>query len=329
MNTPESADKKRKSPTGDLAAATPFPREILEHMHTILGPPPTSPLPLNSGINFDTDPIQLCISLSGTGARYRIIADPAPHISNPVERYEESLGSLDALCVSQGASWLLPRSKELLETVVPPRRSALLAPYQKGVLWLAAEGGGRGVAIYVGMGIHPEPGDWDRVQAWLLNSGISPQALQKALDWVPPEASLVSVGIEGRGEDAFRLKIYWRTEDVKWETPSVDKAERNAWAEALSQAGTLRPSGVTYGLGLSSTGEVIDTKMDLCACPRCFHRPLSQWKPLLSTRAEALGLDPTPILKILDGDGLDIALVGLAHRMDGQKRMNVYLKPIS
>ena len=287
--------------------------------------------PTHSVLNHDGQPLQLCLTARATGTDARLIADPgADLVGSPQDRLRAARKAFEAAVAFTGGGWARARLDRLLDHVGPSDPDALAA-YRHGVMWVAVGSTGVGLAVYVDMAPYGVEDGWDRVRAWLSAAGVAAEATAAVVDAGLAEAATVSsVGFEGTSADAFRLKVYWRmrspTAVAAIPGPTPDARELARFLARVVRRQSVQLEGLVHSVGLSPGAGVVDSKLDVCACPRCVQHSSALWGVLLDLEARRLGLDGVGIGAALANPRVELALVGLGQRVDGRFRLNVYFK---
>ncbi|MEA2987562.1 MAG: hypothetical protein QOG83_273 [Alphaproteobacteria bacterium] len=282
----------------------------------------------HSGLNHDGSPLQLCISFDGAAARYRLLGDPASDVSDIGRRFDRSLIAKKELLRLADAESLGPVLDRTLECLVGTQTRFESAKHPDGVMWLAGELEGRGVAMYVDArdgGVDPAA----RLHDWLGTvARRSPDAdlLVEAVSM----GRVMSAGIEGVSPKFARAKIYWRlAKPAPLGTSSIDLFSHPAFArftiDVLGEREvSLDAIVLSAGLALPSA-TLADAKLDICCCPRCASLDADATLAL-ATRLAAMQSATLPDIRPLI-DVSDLAFVGFALTRDLEARVNLYFKP--
>ncbi|HMB55517.1 MAG TPA: hypothetical protein VKU40_19515, partial [Thermoanaerobaculia bacterium] len=283
----------------------------------------------HSQLNNNGEPLQLCIGVSATGHRVRLIADPAWFLGEPAARLVAGRGAVRRTLPRVGASSLTPLCERTIASVLPDDGGDLQA-FGRGVLWLAFALAGDGAAVYVDT--RPLAGDeaWLRAGDWACRLLADPGPVVDTLATLRGGARLASLGIEGLGPRRARAKVYWRLRS------GVSLADLGlADAETASLAGFLtatvgeraiRLGGIVLSRSFRlPDGAAHDLKVDLCA--HCLPQSPGAWAATLDRLCGELALPPLALGERLRTGGCEMAFLGFGRDRDGAARLNVYLRP--
>jgi hypothetical protein len=282
----------------------------------------------HSGLNYDGIPLQLCISVDAAGARYRLLGDPASDLPDIRRRFDRSLTAKEDLLRLADAESLGPVLDQTLDCLVGLQTRFDAAKHPDGVIWLAGDIAGRGVAMYVDArdgGIDPQA----RLHDWLGTvARLSPDA--DSIVQAVSMGRVMSAGIEGVSPKHARAKIYWRlAKPEPLGASPVELFSHPSFARfAVDVLGEreVRLDGVVLSAGLAlPSAALADAKLDICCCPRCVGSDADSTLVLLA-RLAAMNDLPIPDIRPLM-DSSDLAFVGFALTRDLEARVNLYFKP--
>jgi hypothetical protein len=282
----------------------------------------------HSGLNHDGVPLQLCVTLDADGARYRLLGDPAADIPDIARRFGRSLDAAEDLLPLAGAEPLRPLVEATLDALVGGADGFDPARHPDGVLWLAGQIDGRGLALYVDArdgGIAPDA----RLRDWLARLAEPTPDVEELLAAVAA-GRVMSAGVEGVAPGYARAKIYWR---LAGPAPLADSPVAlfadPAFARVIHQVlgdRAVHLDGIVLSAGLALPGgRLADAKLDLCCCPRCVSLDGDAALALANDLAAAHGLR-APDLAPLLGAG-ELAFIGFGLTRDRAPRLNLYFKP--
>jgi hypothetical protein len=283
-----------------------------------------------SGLNHDGTPVQFCISIDATGARYRLLGDPASDERDSGLRYARSLAALDAVLDLGHAAKLRPLVLDMLGAIVGAAPETDPAAYPDGVLWLGAPLAGPGVAVYVDArrGGDEAP---DRFRSWLV-SLVQPSADEERVVEAVRHGRIMSLGVEGVSPDIARAKVYWRLARPHalsdFAIPLLADRAFAHFVELVIGDREMHLDGVVLSAGLAvPSGKLVDVKLDLCSCPRCLSFDSAGAADLLDRLARTFGLSLPPLDATLRAS--EVAFLGFGLDRSGDVRLNVYFKPLT
>jgi hypothetical protein len=282
----------------------------------------------HSGLNYDGVPLQICVSIDADGARYRLLGDPAADVPEIDRRFGRSLKAVEEMLPLTGAEALRPLVDTTLECLVDGVHGFDPTRHPDGVLWLAGQIDGLGLALYVDArdgGVAPEA----RLRAWLASLARLTQDAEALLATVA-QGRVMSAGVEGVAPGYARAKIYWRlARPSPLAYSHINMFREPAFARVIlevlgERAVHLDAVVLSAGLALPS-GALTDAKLDICCCPRCVHLTPDEALALARDLAAAHDL-PLIELAPLFVDG-ELAFIGFGLTQAGEPRLNLYVKP--
>ena len=249
--------------------------------------------------------------------------DPAADEARPLDRLQRARAALDARLAH--APRLAALCHRLLAETLPA--GDRIDELQHGALWIGAGAGDPRIALYAAAAWGPLDERWERARRVARALLPDASAAIEAIDLLGRDGELVSVGVEGDDDEA-RLKLYVRARrpraDREWPLPPSAFEHLAGFVTATLGDEQVRLSALTYCFGFAiGTGHPADWKFDLCA--HCLPAPAARWRERLRA-AGAPSFDD--VIAIL-GRAWEIALVGTAIDVAGERRFNVYLKPIA
>ena len=282
----------------------------------------------HSGLNHDGTPLQLCVTIDGKGARYRLLGDPASDVNDIALRLGRSLAATESLLPLAGAEPLEPLVRTTLSALIGDADGFDPARHPDGVLWLAGQLDGPGLALYV----DARNGGIDavaRLREW-LKCLADPTPDMEALLAAVARGRVMSAGIEGVAPGYARAKIYWRlnSPSALSDIP-VKLFAAPAFAEVVTEVIGSREiplDGIVLSTGLAIPGgRLADVKLDICCCPRCVSLGSAETVTIARRLAAAHGLQ-MPDIAPLAASG-DLAFIGFGLTRKGDPRLNLYFKP--
>jgi hypothetical protein len=283
-----------------------------------------------SKLNNDGSPLQICETCTTEKHFLRIIGDPGADLLELHSRYDAACDALFSLMYEVQAISLLPILEKTVRLSLPEDPT----PYSElaqGILWLGASPRSSGLAVYLNARWGSEDSRWPRVRNWLASTLSEKVKAERVLSNLSMHAEVVSLGLEGSELENARAKIYFRLK------PSVSLASLQLPALIqplmenflLSMAGEfpIRRSGLTFCLGFAiKDGSWADMKIDLCG--HCISRDPAAWAEDLDTYCRSMGLLSPLAISNSVLESSEIALVGLGVHLQGDVRLNVYLKAL-
>lgn len=284
-----------------------------------------------SALNADGSPLQLALSVGDSGCRVRLIGDPALSAASPWRRIQLSKQAAWQLLVDQGCDALRPVAADLFDTMLPNRREMGNEGFQFGAIWLACPVTETGVALYTNALWGSPSARWDRIRCWLVRVLPSSRDAENMLSAIETFSTPASLAIEGREPHDTRVKVYFRLNTiVRLADFGVPLFSNSVLTDFLVQSfrqRTARTTGVVFCAGFAlGSGELVDVKIDLCACPKCLMRAPAEWDHILAVILGNAGRTMPSLARSLPKTDTDVALVGMAVNREGRSRVNVYVK---
>lgn len=281
-----------------------------------------------STLNNDGFPLQACVSVDQHGRAVRLLVDPAPTEADPERRLRRGSDVLAGLLRRLPDRLARETFASAVCDALPP--AGALAGLRSGALWLGLDPAGRGAAAYVTARWGRDDERWPRVLAWMAR--WAGPAVPAALAALPPAADPTSVGVEQRGRETTRAKVYFRLRAPRplaalgipfFLEPSVSRFLRLALEDFA-----VRRDGLVCSVSAEFSGSrLTDGKIDVCG--HCTPRPASAWTACLGRLSDTLGLTNPGVDEALLAGLMAPAFVGLGVRRDGARRLNVYLEPVT
>lgn len=283
-----------------------------------------------SGLNYDSSPLQLCLTATGSGVRSRLLGDPAVFLADPLARYRESAAALDRVLSLTRSSRLRPLCERTLALHLPEDETGYSA-YTDGTMWLAAGLDTPGCALYMDARRGGEQAAWSRLVGWL--SDILPPSSDpaRALEGLRGRVDLLSLGLEGTSPENTRAKVYFRLRELRRiEDLGIERLKDprfGAFLHMTARETPLRLSSVVLCVGFRvATGEPSDAKIDLCGCPNCLSYSPARWGEVARELAARFSLETLPLEECAAQS--EVAFVGFGLDDDLAPRLNVYLKAL-
>lgn len=282
---------------------------------------------LTSRLNNDGSPLQLCITSSPAGEKYRLLGDPGCAVREIEARHQRSLDTLAGF-IDEQAPGLESQIEETLDAHLPADLTAN-AVFAGGTLWIGLPLESRGLALYVKGAWGTPPAQMERVRRWLRRLGTPDTGVRGLLEAIERHGGLASAGLEGASPETCRLKIYARLRDARpLRSLGIDLFRAEPFARFLAAAlgdEPLPATGLVLSVGLDpASGAALDAKIDLCGhCLDCW---VSDWAGHLEAIARAVDLPPVQAARLDLGKRADVAFIGFGLHADGSARLNTYLK---
>lgn len=292
-----------------------------------------------STLNDDGSPLEVCITMSEDQCRYRLIVDPEPGLTAPIDRLSAGQKALAKVVPVCGVDELAPFFAETISFWIRGERE--LAELTRGVMWVAAGLNTPGVAIYLDGRIDDRLSAWERARQWYQHmfqmAGVPDvhSMVDEYIDKIQPYARLGSIGLEGTNWKNARLKVHWRlVEPVRLDELRLPLLENQIFPQFMQiMAGgkanhAFSRSGLIFSTGFSlMNGSVIDSKLDLCGCHKCLNLTPEEWLERLASACQSFDLTMPPVEDALLANRCAGIILGLGLDIEGRRRLNFYLKP--
>lgn len=279
-----------------------------------------------SNLNDDGCPLQLSLSATASGCRYRLIADPAFLVPDARERLTRAREIAASVFVRGGAAELLPACDSAIdELLLDP--GADLDGFDGGAIWLGAGVNEAGCAMYVLGGPEDNAAWWSRAAAWLAKTLPDPETALRDLERLRRHR-FAWVSVEGQSIADARAKLYWRLggelREEEPDVPLLGELSLRSFAHAMLDGRDVSPRGVVFSAGYRlGSGAAHDVKIDVCG--HCAARPPDEWSRLVAVCADAFGIDDAPLQAALATPGMSVSFLGLGRTTGGEHRLNLYL----
>jgi len=281
-----------------------------------------------SALNYDSSPIQFCVTNTPDRQRFRLLIDPASTEPDIEHRYRLSREALRAMARHKNQADLAALFEQTLDFHVD--ESDLDHP--DGVLWIGCtleEPGG--LAMYVDARRGGPEAAFDRLSRWYLDlAGPNPpRALHDFLDRLREHARLMCLGLEGSSPSRTRAKVYWRLDQPRLLSElgiaGLDDPRILEFLDVAAGDREIRLDGIVLNAGFHvGSGRPTDIKVDLCCCGNCLSWDADEACRRIDRLARRIGVAAPPVDRMLDYGELANIGVGLNHA--GELRMNTYLK---
>jgi hypothetical protein len=282
-----------------------------------------------SSLNNDGSPLQVSVSLSGSGARpaVRLIADPAAEAADGEQRWHRAGGALSAVLASYA-----PDLKPLCDSVIErnlPAEPAFRAALPSGAVWLAADLTGEGMALYATAKWGGGSQRWMRTRRWLDEILPTSSTAHEILDRLATRAVLISVGIEGATPNNARAKLYWRLDGTAalrdLDIPLFESAAISEFLSEVIEDRRIPRAGIVGSIGFrAASGSISDVKLDVCG--HCVRRTPADWMQAIDRSIARFGLAPLPVECPTLLETAELAFIGLGLDAERTSRLNIYLK---
>ena len=287
------------------------------------------PGPTRSGLNHDGLPLQLVLTSGPDRLGFRLLGDPCCGVPAIGDRYRGSLLAMDRVLEMTGSRSLAALFQRTLEFHLPPDDSGL-ADYPDGVMWLGTALRGPGCAMYVDARRGGHEAALDRLAGWLREMCGNTQDIDELVAALRDNTRLMSLGIEGVSLSNARAKVYWRLAEVReLKSLGIPGFTDRSFAEFLSLAvgsREIRLNGVVLNAGIHvAGGRWADVKLDICGCPHCLNYSRQEAVEAIDAVTSHFGLTPVPVAEALNFG--EFAFCGLGIDTEGQRRLNIYIKP--
>jgi hypothetical protein len=287
----------------------------------------------SSNLNGDGSALELCITSSPTGCRYRLIGDPGTLHDNLLDRWEVRRRALASVLEAAATHDLEPLVARAMERWLPAEPEAA-ARLTESVFWLGAPLGDPGLALYMEGGAGSNDAAWAALRRWF--DALVPDAApaRAYVDAVADVGRLASVGIEGSSPADARAKFHWRlSKPVRCDLlglPLLDDPDFSRFLTTMVGGDDRRLplNSLVLAAGFSvSTGALVDTKIDICCCHACLGFGPERWIERLSEVYGMFGLEVPPVAEALAREECQGLLLGFGLDVSGRRRLNLYLMP--
>ena len=281
-----------------------------------------------SALNYDSSPVQFCVTNAPNQQRYRLLVDPASTEPDIAQRYRLSRSALQALANLKGQSQLATLFEQTLDFHVDEAEF----DHPDGVLWIGCTlDDPCGLAMYVDARRGGPDIAFDRLARWYLRLAGSkpPRQLHEFLDGLRRHARLMCLGLEGSSPSRTRAKVYWRLDQPRLLSSlgiaGLDDSRILKFLELAAGDREIRLDGVVLNAGFHvGSGRPTDVKVDLCCCRNCLSWDADEACRRVERVADLIGVSSPPVAQMLQYGELANIGVGLNHA--GELRMNTYLK---
>ena len=281
-----------------------------------------------SALNYDSSPVQFCVTNAPNQQRFRLLVDPASTEPDIAQRYRLSRSALQALASLKGQSELATLFEQTLDFHVDEAEF----DHPDGVLWIGCTlDDPCGLAMYVDARRGGPEAAFDRLTRWYLHLAgpKPPRQLHDFLDGLKRYARLMSLGLEGSSLSRTRAKVYWRLDQPRLLSSlgiaGLDDSRILEFLELAAGDREIRLDGVVLNAGFHvGSGQPTDIKVDLCCCQNCLSWDADEACRRIEQVADLIGVSSPPVAQMLQYGELANIGVGLNHA--GELRMNTYLK---
>lgn len=284
-----------------------------------------------SGLNNNGSPLQFCMSASADGIGYRLLADPASELADPLARYRASYSAIESVLDLTGSSSIDSLFQQTLQLNLPSEEDKFV-DYPDGVMWLAANLDGPGCAMYVDARRGGEQVALERLGHWLTKLCSPTNDIDALLRSLKIQSRLMCLGVEGVSPAYARAKVYWRlAEAVRLDQLGLEGFKDRSFTEFLSLSVGQRRinlTGIVLNAGIDvATGNWADVKLDVCGCQNCLNYSAAEAIQAGGAITSHFGLASLPLAEALEYG--ELAFFGLGLDARGKRRFNVYLRPFS
>jgi hypothetical protein len=282
-------------------------------------------------LNNNGSPLQFCLSASADGVGYRLLADPACELADPLARYKASCRAIESVLELTGSTPIDTLFQQTLQLNLPAREDEFVE-YPDGVMWLAANLDGPGCAMYVDARRGGEEVALKRLGHWLTDLCSPTDDIAALLRSLKAQSRLMCLGVEGISPAYARAKVYWRlSEPVLLDQLGLEGFKDRSFKEFLSLAVAERHinlTGIVLNAGIDvATGNWADVKLDVCGCKNCLNYSTAEAIHAADMITQHFGLTALPLAEALEYG--ELAFFGLGLDAHGKRRFNVYLRPFS
>lgn len=282
-----------------------------------------------SDLNNNGMPLQLCIGANKENVKLRIIGDPVSAIFQPAIRFNASKKILESILSKNGLIHLNKICNQLFSLLIEENPDTSINDFYRGTCWIGVSPEQPGIALYIDMMPFAANESWDRVIKCL--SSLLPESdfPEETINNLRLYAIPASIGFEAVTEKKGRAKVYWRLKHpVQLEKLGIDlfvQPEIIYFLQKVIGTREMNLSGAVFSTGFSlATGELEDVKIDLCG--HCLPQSSSDWKNVIHDLTSEFGLQMLPLDAALKDDICDVAFLGMGLTVNGDKRLNLYLK---
>lgn len=281
-----------------------------------------------SALNYDSSPVQFCVTNTPNQQRFRLLIDPASTEPDIEQRYRLSREALGAMARHKNQADLAALFERTLDFHVDEAD----LDHPDGVLWIGCtlEQPG-GLAMYVDARRGGPDAAFDRLSRWYLDLAgpEPPRELRVFLDRLREHARLMCLGLEGSRPSRTRAKVYWRLDQPRLLSDlgiaGLDDPRILEFLDLAAGDREIRLDGIVLNAGFHvGTGRPTDIKVDLCCCANCLSWGADEACRRIERLARLIGVAAPPVTTMLDHGELANIGVGLNHA--GELRMNTYLK---
>ncbi|WP_437736134.1 hypothetical protein [Sorangium sp. So ce1335] len=283
-----------------------------------------------STLNDDGSPLELCITSTRSGCRYRIIGDPEPEERGCRARLALFRDALARLLPLTSATRLAP----VLDAAVDlwlPEDDASLELITSRILWLAAAIDTPGVGIYLDGRVGSYLESLERGRAWLDRMLPDASLAKRFLSAFDAVGGLGGVGVEGVTPALSRVKVQWGVVAPilldRLGLPLLGDEPLRRFFHIMAGDRELRVTYPVFSAGFAlESGALADVKVDICGCRACLALSPEEWVHRIEAACAAFGLAPPPVLPEILARAATAVFLGLGLDAAGEVRLNLYLK---
>jgi hypothetical protein len=271
------------------------------------------------------------MSASSEGIGYRLLADPASELADPLLRYQASCRAIEPVLEMAGSSSINILFQQTLQLNLPSEDNKFV-DYPDGVMWLAANLDGPGCAMYVDARRGGENVALERLGHWLTKLCSPTDDIAALLRSLETQSRLMCLGVEGISPAYARAKVYWRlAEAVRLDQLGLEGFKDRSFTEFLSLSiggRRINLTGIVLNAGIDVvTGKWADVKLDVCGCQNCLNYSTVEAIQAADAITNHFGLAALPLADALEYG--ELAFFGLGLDARGKRRFNVYLRPLT
>ncbi len=282
----------------------------------------------SAALNEQGIPIELAMTSSQAGIKYRLVTDPMVDESSIDKRLEKAKQQLHQALLLTKTAGLDQLFDEMFTTMVQ-NDNIPLAQFTSGPVCLAANIAGPGVAAYIDArsgGRH----SLQQTRLWLESCLAEPAAALGLLEQMQPFGTLEAVSLEGTNADRVLAKIYWRPSTqfclADLPEPLFDDPLFHQFLHLSMTDKVLSGCGIMFSVGFRlDNGKLFDARINLCG--HCLAYSASRWPAIVNQCTDLIGAEVLPLEHFMAKGHFDVSFLTMGLTVNHESRINCYVRP--